>query len=114
MKTRTRALLAALVALVATSTSAQLPDFLKGLPQLPSSGGGLGDARIAQGLKEALKVGTENAVGVTGRVDGYFANQASRMAYGRYRERAQSMQHFVSRHRSAGKRAVGKKHVELS
>jgi hypothetical protein len=77
--TRTRVLTAALVALLlgATSSSAQLSDFLKGLPQLPSSGtAGLTDARIAQGLKEALRVGTENAVGLTGRVDGYFANQA--------------------------------------
>jgi hypothetical protein len=61
----------------ATSSFAQLPDFLKGLPQRPSpSGAGLGDARIAQGLKEALRVGTETAVSLTGRVDGYFANQA--------------------------------------
>jgi hypothetical protein len=43
---------------------------------MPSSGEGLGDARIGQGLKEALRVGTENAVNLTGRVDGYFANQA--------------------------------------
>jgi hypothetical protein len=64
------------VLLGATSASAQLPDLLKRLPQLPSSGEGLGDARIAQGLREALRVGTENAVGLTGRVDGYFANQA--------------------------------------
>jgi uncharacterized protein DUF4197 len=58
------------------SSSGQLPDLLKNLPQLPSSGAGLGDARIGEGLKEALKVGTENAVNLTGRVDGYFANQA--------------------------------------
>lgn len=78
MTTRARTVQAALVALLlgATSSFAQLPDFLKGLPQLPSSGTGLGDGRIAQGLKEALRVGTENAVGLTGRVDGYFANQA--------------------------------------
>ena len=78
LKTRTRVVCTAVVALLlsAASSSAQLPDIFKGLPQLPSSGGGLGDARIGQGLKEALKVGTENAVGLTGRVDGYFANQA--------------------------------------
>ena len=79
MKTRARVMLALLIALLlgVTSSSAQLPDLFKNLPQLPSSGGGvLGDARIAQGLKEALRVGTENAVGLTGRVDGYFANQA--------------------------------------
>jgi uncharacterized protein DUF4197 len=76
--TRSRVVSTTLVALLlgATSSFAQLPDFLKGLPQLPSSGAGLGDARIAEGLKEALRVGTENAVGLTGRVDGYFANQA--------------------------------------
>jgi hypothetical protein len=79
MTTRTRVVSTTLVALLlgAASSYAQLPDFLKGLPQLPSSSGsGLGDARIAEGLKEALRVGTENAVGLTGRVDGYFANQA--------------------------------------
>jgi hypothetical protein len=76
--TRARVVSTTLVVLLlgATSSFAQLPDFLKGLPQLPSSGAGVGDARIAQGLKEALRVGTENAVRLTGRVDGYFANQA--------------------------------------
>jgi Protein of unknown function (DUF4197) len=66
---------AAVLLLGATSSSAQLDEWLKRLPQLPS-GQGLGDARIGQGLKEALRVGTENAVSLTGRVDGYFANQA--------------------------------------
>jgi hypothetical protein len=60
----------------ATSSSAQLDEWLKRLPQGPPSTGGLGDARIGEGLKEALRAGTENAVSVTGRVDGYFANQA--------------------------------------
>ena len=78
MTPRARLILVALLMLLlgATSSFAQLPDLLKRLPQMPSSGEGLGDARISQGLKEALRVGTENAVGVTGRVDGYFANQA--------------------------------------
>jgi hypothetical protein len=51
---------------------AQLDRFLQGL----GVGGGLSDAKIASGLKEALKVGTENAVNLTGKADGYFANQA--------------------------------------
>jgi hypothetical protein len=38
--------------------------------------GGLSDARIGQGLKEALNVATGNAVSRTGRLDGYFRNQA--------------------------------------
>jgi Protein of unknown function (DUF4197) len=37
---------------------------------------GLSDAKIASGLKEALQVGTQNAVSLTGRPDGYFQNAA--------------------------------------
>jgi uncharacterized protein DUF4197 len=78
VKTIARVTCAAVVAVLLgpASSSGQLPDLLKNLPQLPSSGAGLGDARVGEGLKEALKVGTENAVNLTGRVDGYFANQA--------------------------------------
>lgn len=36
----------------------------------------LDDGKIASGLKEALQVGTENAVKSTGRTDGYFGNAA--------------------------------------
>jgi hypothetical protein len=36
----------------------------------------LSDSRIASGLKQALEVGAENAVKLTGKEDGYFANQA--------------------------------------
>lgn len=78
MKIRAHQVLALALTLLpgTTPASAQLPDLLKNLPQLPSSGAGLGDARIGQGLKEALRVGTENAVSLTGRTDGYFANHA--------------------------------------
>jgi hypothetical protein len=60
--------------LFATPASAQFDQILKslGLGEL----GGLSDAKIGSGLKEALKIGTENAVHVTGRLDGYFKNQA--------------------------------------
>jgi Protein of unknown function (DUF4197) len=37
---------------------------------------GLGEDKIASGLKEALQVGTENTVKSTGRKDGYFGNPA--------------------------------------
>ncbi len=37
---------------------------------------GLSDVKIGSGLKEALKVGTENTVNLTGRTDGYFLNEA--------------------------------------
>ena len=39
---------------------------------------GLSDSKVASGLKEALKVGTENAVKLTGKTDGYFKNEAIR------------------------------------
>jgi hypothetical protein len=60
---------------------AQLDDFLKrfpGLPQVPGGAGtgSLGEVRIGQALKEALQVGTANAVQLTGRTDGYFRNEA--------------------------------------
>ncbi len=38
-------------------------------------GSSLSEDQIIEGLKEALKVGTTNAVDLTGRVDGYFKNE---------------------------------------
>lgn len=35
----------------------------------------LGDTKIGEGLKETLKVGIDNAIKVTGKTDGYFANE---------------------------------------
>ena len=67
-------LLGVLLVLVATPASAQLDQLLKGLGIGQPSG--LSEAKIGSGLKEALKVGTENTVKLTGRVDGYFMNQA--------------------------------------
>ncbi len=51
--------------------AAQLDRLLQGLGI-----GGLSDAKIGSGLKEALRVGTEMTVSLTGKTDGYFANQA--------------------------------------
>jgi hypothetical protein len=66
----------ALVGLLwATPASAQLEKMLQGLG-LGEKKGGLSDSKISSGLKEALKIGTENTVNVTGRADGYFMNQA--------------------------------------
>ena len=54
---------------------AQWGDFIKkGLGVGGKSG--LSEAKIGNGLKEALKVGTQNTVNLTGQKDGYFANQA--------------------------------------
>jgi len=65
------------VLLTAGPAGAQLDRLLKGLPSLPQLPGvELSDAKIVSGLKEALQVGTGNAVSLTGRTDGYFMNQA--------------------------------------
>lgn len=69
-----------IVAILALASAASAPAqfdperLLRGLPRSPASG--LSDVKIGQGLKEALQVGTENAVTLTGKVDGYFTNQA--------------------------------------
>ena len=63
------------VALTAAPTHAQLDWLLKGIGELSTSRG-LTDAKIGAGLKEALQVGTQNAVNFTGRLDGYFLNEA--------------------------------------
>jgi hypothetical protein len=64
----------AVVLLTTAPASAQLDQLFKGLGIGQPSG--LSDAKIGSGLKEALKVGTENTVKLTGRTDGYFMNQA--------------------------------------
>ena len=71
-----RILMAAMIVLLAAfPASAQLDQLLKSLGG-GEKGGGLSDAKIGSGLKEALKIGTENAVHLTGKTDGYFLNQA--------------------------------------
>jgi hypothetical protein len=59
----------------------QLEGIIKQFPQLPQlpgtpASGSLGDVKIGQALKEALQVGTSNAVSLTGKLDGYLKNAA--------------------------------------
>lgn len=61
--------------LITLPACAELDQSLKVLG-LPSGGALLDENRVAAGLKEALQIGTGNAVNVTGKVDGYFHNQA--------------------------------------
>ncbi len=67
-------LVAGMLVLTVRPASAQLDQLLKGLGIGQPSG--LSEAKLGSGLKEALKVGTENTVKLTGRADGYFMNQA--------------------------------------
>ena len=66
--------------LIATSATAQMPnvdDLLKGAGALKKgSPTAVDDKTGAAGIKEALAVGTENAVKSLSKTDGYFANQA--------------------------------------
>ena len=59
--------------LCSTQSQAQLGPLGKRLGLKRAS---LSDDRVASGLREALQVGTGNAVQLTGRLDGYFGNQA--------------------------------------
>jgi hypothetical protein len=67
---------AAVVFVMAGPAGAQWDKLLKGLGGQESAGTGLSDAKIGAGLKEALQVATEKTVSLTGKTDGYFANQA--------------------------------------
>ncbi len=63
------------ISLTPFPASAQLDRIFKGLG-IGEKGTGLSDAKIGSGLKEALQIGTENAVNLTGKTDGYFLNLA--------------------------------------
>lgn len=80
-----RALALIVGTLVACTAAAQMPrldDLMKGMGKLPKPTAaeqsvGSGDERTdVAGIKEALAVGTENAVNSLSRVDGYFGNAA--------------------------------------
>ena len=59
--------------LCSTASEAQLGPLGKRLGLKRAS---LSDERVASGLRDALQVGTGNAVHLTGRPDGYFRNEA--------------------------------------
>lgn len=56
--------------------AADMTDLLKALPAIPSGGSAQDAGTVASGLKEALSVGTKNAVGLLSKKDGYFGNEA--------------------------------------
>jgi Protein of unknown function (DUF4197) len=74
---RVSLLLSAFVLLSAAPVSAQLDSILKEIDTYSRPGVGTSaDSKIGAGLKQALQVGTENAVKLTSKTDGYFSNQA--------------------------------------
>ena len=56
--------------------AADMTDLLKALPAIPSGGSAQDAGTVASGLKEALSVGTKNAVGLLSKTNGYFGNEA--------------------------------------
>ncbi len=89
MKALFRILVIVVYFLITSSSLLCAADFFddvlkKGLPKLPELGGsptgttgaGLDDKTIASGLKDALSVGTKNAVGLVSKLNGYYGNEA--------------------------------------
>ena len=57
-----------------TQAQSQWGDILKGAQKALGVGGGLSDSKIVDGLKEALQIGTGNAVQTVSKAGGYFSN----------------------------------------
>ena len=67
----------AALAVLAAAGCAELNETLKQIPQpAGNTRQPIGELRIGAALKEALQVGTANAVKLTARTDGYFRNEA--------------------------------------
>lgn len=62
------------ICLSCTAAQAQFEQLEKNLGL--GNTGKLSDSKVSSGLKEALKVGAENSVKLTGKTDGYFKNEA--------------------------------------
>jgi len=56
--------------------AADMTDLLKAMPGMPGAGSSQDSGTVASGLKEALSVGTKNAVNVLSKTNGYFGNEA--------------------------------------
>ncbi len=80
MNKKILALSAVTVTLAACNYGYAAPmDWFKGVLTKASSTK-LSDTKIGAGLKDALKVGIENTIALLGKNDGYFANQAAKIA----------------------------------
>ncbi len=76
MKKTVFALSLFLLLLVPAVHAADMTDLLKALPSIPTGGSAQESGTVASGLKEALSVGTKNAVNALSTTNGYFGNQA--------------------------------------
>ncbi len=67
-----------LITIQPNSAYGQLTDILEGIGKI-IKGEVLSERKIIQGLKEALRIGTDNAVATVSRLDGYFGNPQIRI-----------------------------------
>lgn len=80
MKARIVLWVAILLALAGPGADAQqIGDVLKGLQKGAGGGSTASDTEIVSGLKEALQIGTGNAVQIVSKVDGYYKNPKIRI-----------------------------------
>ena len=65
------------MAQICVPARAQMDQFLKNIVEEPGHAtGASSEGKVGSGLKEALQVATEKAVGLTGRPNGYYDNPA--------------------------------------
>lgn len=71
-------LVISLISIGPPTASAQLKDFLKSIGDA-LGGRELSENKIIRGLKEALQIGTNNAVGIVSKLDGYYKSPRIRI-----------------------------------
>lgn len=71
--------LGGLCLLIGAPVFAGFGDFMKSVEKVLGGGGELSEDKIVQGLKEALEIGTKNAVGNVSQTDGYYGNPIIRI-----------------------------------
>lgn len=80
MKARTILLMGIILAFLGQGAQAQpIGDVLKGLQKEFGGGSSLSNTEIVNGLKEALRIGTGNAVHTVSQIDGYYKNPQIRI-----------------------------------
>lgn len=79
MRKQAAAVAMCLVAAVSAARAADMTDLLKAVPLPAVTGSAQDSGTVASGLKEALSVGTKNAVGLLSKKDGYLGNEAVRI-----------------------------------
>ncbi|MFC1515174.1 DUF4197 domain-containing protein [Thermodesulfobacteriota bacterium] len=63
----------------ASQVHAGFGDVFKSIQKMIETGGGLSESEIVNGLKEALEIGTDNAVKIVSSVNGYYGNPEIRI-----------------------------------